>query len=234
MKGSFYSSLKNYIPGDHSRQVTPEYFLEHLFGQDDDINVVMDLGCGAGSSLDYFRRKKPGIKWLGLDLERSPEVEARTRAEGEFCTYDGMHIPFADDHFDLIYCKQVLEHVRYPLDLLKEVHRVLRTGGYFVGSTSQLEPYHSYSLWNYTPYGFCCLMEEVGLQVVEIRPGIDALTLIIRRGLAEPGFFSRWWMHESPLNLAIGYSGKAMRKSPQWINLIKLLFCGQFCFWVCK
>ena len=234
MESSLYDLLKDYIPDDHSRQVTLEYYLEHLLKEDHNINLVMDLGCGAGHSLDYFRCKKPGIRWVGLDIEQSPEVESRTRTDGEFCTYDGIRMPFVDNHFDLVYCKQVLEHVRYPINLLKEVHRVLRPGGYFVGSTSQLEPYHSYSLWNYTPYGFCCLMEDAGLQVVEIRPGIDAFTLIIRRGLGEPKFFSRWWAQESPLNLAISLSGKAMRKCTSWINLVKLLFCGQFCFRVRK
>ena len=233
MKGSWYHSIKDYIPDDHSRQVTPDYFLEHLL-RHDSIRLVMDLGCGTGNSLDYFRRRQPHIQWLGLDIEGSPEVTARTGMGGEFCTYDGSHFPLGDNLFDLIYCKQVLEHVRYPLALLKEVYRVLKPGGHYIGSTSQLEPYHSYSLWNYTPYGFCSLMKEAGLQVAEIRPGIDALTLIIRRGLGGPRFFSRWWTHESPLNLAISLSAKVTGRRAFWTNAVKLLFCGQFCFWAFK
>ena len=194
----------------------------------------MDLGCGDGNTLDYFRRKSQGVRWVGIDIEKSPEVESRTRTDGEFHTFNGIHIPFDDNHFDLIYCNQVFEHVRHPIDLLKEVNRVLRPNGYFVGSTSHLEPYHSYSLWNYTPYGFCLLIEEIGLHVVEIRPSIDSLTLIVRRGLGRSRFFSLWWEKESPLNLVISLYGKVMRKSPVWINTVKLLFCGQFCFLVHK
>jgi ubiquinone/menaquinone biosynthesis C-methylase UbiE len=234
MKNSLHNSLKNYMPGDHSSQITPEYYLERLFKQDNNIEFVMDLGCGIGRSLNYFRYKKPDIKWLGLDIDKSPEVELRTRAEGEFCTFDGIHLPFRDNQFDIIYCNQVLEHVHYPYYLLKEACRVLKPGGHFVGATSQLEPYHSYSLWNYSPYGFCFLINEIGLCLVEIRPSIDALTLIIRRGLGQPRYFSHWWVKESPLNLAISLVGKAVGKRHSWINTVKLLFCGQFCFLVRK
>ncbi|MGH7453874.1 MAG: class I SAM-dependent methyltransferase [bacterium] len=145
-----------------------------------------------------------------------------------------MHIPFNSNDFDLVYCNQVLEHVRYPAELLKEVHRVLKPNGYFVGSTSQLEPFHTYSFWNYTPYGFLQLIEATGMQLVEISPSIDALTLIIRQGFGGPRFFSRWWKKESPLNRLINLAGKMMRKEPAWINAAKLVFCGQFCFLVCK
>ena len=89
----------------------------------------------------------------------------------------------------MIYCNQVLEHVRFPERLLREVCRVLKPNGYFVGATSQLEPYHSLSVWNYTPHGFRLLVKEVGLQLQEIRPGIDALTLIIRAAPAKAKVF---------------------------------------------
>jgi SAM-dependent methyltransferase len=198
------------------------------------IEQMMDLGCGEGNSLDYFREKIPGVKWVGLDIEESPEVDLRTRTDGEFHTFDGLHMPFENDCFDSVYCNQVLEHVRQPSDLLKEIHRVLRPGGSLIGATSQLEPYHSYSLWNYTPYGLSLLVEEAGLQLVEVRPSIDALTLLVRRGLGKPKLFVRWWENESPLNVVITVLGKLLRKPAASINATKLLFCGQFCFQVRK
>jgi len=225
--------LKGYIPDDHSRQVTSMYYVENLLEQGINLRLVMDLGCGTCNSLDYFRRKNPNIRWVGLDVEESPQVELRTRTDAEFLTFDGTHIPFDDNYFDLIYCNQVFEHVRYPINLLKEVHRVLRPDGHFVGSTSHLEPCHSYSVWNYTPYGFRLLIEEAGLQLVEIRPSIDALTLITWWGLGRPKFLS-CWAKESPLNRIISMYGKVTRKSHTFINAVKLLFCGQFCFLVCK
>lgn len=229
-----FELLRQCIPDDHSRQISSEYYLQRFLTDSHRFERVLDLGCGAGNSVDYFRKMSPGIRWVGLDLEKSPEARARTRTDAEFRTFDGIRIPFESDEFDLVYCKQVLEHVRHPSALLKEVRRVLRSDGYFVGSTSHLEPYHSHSLWNYTPYGFRCLIEEAGLRLIEIRPGIDGLTLLLRRGLRVPRLFDPWFTHESPLNLAISLLSTLMRRSPSWSNAVKLLFCGHFCFLVGK
>jgi SAM-dependent methyltransferase len=226
--------LDRYIPNDDSRQVSSEYYVEWAFRNADNIRRVMDVGCGAGDSWDSFRRKDPHVEWVGLDVKESPEVEARRRTDARFLIFDGIHIPFQSNSFDLIYCKQVLEHARYPLGLLREICRVLKPAGCLIGSTSHLEPYHSYSFWNYTPYGFCRLIEDAGLEPVEIRPGIDAITLITRRALGAPGFFGIWFIRDSPLNLTISLVGKVMRKHHAWINAVKLLFCGHFCFLVKK
>jgi len=228
------SLLGNAIPNDHSSQVNSRYYVEQLPKEGFKIGQVLDLGCGTGNSIDYFKKKIPGIRWVGLDIEESPEIESHIGNSGEFQTFDGIHIPFDDDSFELIYCNQVFEHVRDPIGLLKEVYRVLRPDGHFVGSVSHLEPCHSSSMWNFTPYGFRLLIEESGLHLAEARPSIDAITLIVRYGFGRPRFFSRWWEKESPLNRMISIYGKAMHKSHSFINAVKLLFCGQFCFLVCK
>lgn len=54
--------------------------------------------------------------------------------KANFRKYDGINIPFPDDHFDFISIFQVLHHVE--LDdlhaLLENVERVLQTGGYLM------------------------------------------------------------------------------------------------------
>lgn len=225
--------LKGCIPDNHSRQVTSMYYVEYLLAQDINLRVVMDLGCGVGNSVDYFRRKNSNIRWVGVDIEESLDVELRARPDAEFLIFDGIHIPFDENYFDLIYCNQIFEHVRYPIDLLKEVHRVLRPDGYFVGSVSRLELCHSSSLRNYTPYGFRLLVEEIGLKLIELRLSIDVLTLILWHGLGRPRFLSQW-NKESLFNRLINLYGKITGKSHIFINAVKLLFCDQFCFLVCK
>ncbi|MEM6252981.1 MAG: class I SAM-dependent methyltransferase [Cyanobacteria bacterium P01_D01_bin.156] len=219
------------VPKDHSRQVNAYKICKSFLGNyGDKSNIVLDLGCGEGDSIDFFRNIDPDIQWFGLDLESSPEVNRRERQDATFLCFDGINIPFNENYFDIIFCQQVLEHVRHPSMLLKEVVRVLKPGGYFLGSTSQLEPYHSFSTWNYTPYGFHCLLTDAGMNLQEVRPSIDALTLIIRAGLGRPAFFSRCWEKESPLNLFIELVGRLTHKNSSQINFAKLMFCGQFCF----
>ena len=239
--------LGDRLPDDHARQVAAEHYAQlwarrlrppHPSGDPppasagpaESAPLVVDLGCGPGTSLDLFRALAPDARWVGVDVESSPEVDARTREDAEFVTFDGVHVPLPDGAADLVFCKQTLEHVRSPELLLRDVARLLAPGGWLAGSTSQLEPFHSLSLWNYTPYGLTRLLEDAGLRVVELRPCIDGLTLLLQRGLGMPRWFDRWWARESPLNRFADLFARAARLDVRQTNAIKLLLCGQFCF----
>ena len=223
--------LGSSVPSDHAGQTVADYYIECEIARSPGLAWrVLDLGCGAGDSVDAFRARDPAVHWVGLDVPESPEARDRVRTDARFETFDGVSIPFEDQSFDLVYCKQVLEHVRDPTPLLAEVRRVLAPGGWFAGSTSQLEPYHSLSLWNYTPLGMVELLERAGLRPVELRPGIDGLTLIGWRMAGGHGCFHRWWGSRSPLNYVIDAYGRASRLNARQVNATKLLFCGQFAF----
>lgn len=194
---------------------------------------VLDLGCGTGTSHELLAAAATLQSWVGIDIADSPEVRLRSRDDLAFVTFDGVHIPFATGAFDLVYSHQVFEHVRHPQALLAEVARVLAPDGMFLGSTSQLEPFHSRSFWNYTAYGFAELLKEAGLREIEILPGIDGLTLTVRRvfsfvKLARP--FDFFVERDSPLNLAIELTGRVLGLEPRTRALLKLVFAGQFVF----
>jgi SAM-dependent methyltransferase len=223
--------LDGVIPRDHARQMIAEAYVGQDLGRSSGRPWrVLDVGCGPGFSVDVFRMRDPEVQWIGLDLPDSPEVRTRTRTDARFETFDGVTIPFEDESFDLVYCKQVLEHVHRPAPLLAEVGRVLARGGFLAGSTSQLEPFHSLSLWNYTPFGFAELIAEAGLTLVEVRPGIDVFTLLGWRLLGPRRCFNRWWGGQSPFNRAIDIVGRARGLGPRELNATKLVFCAQFAF----
>lgn len=225
--------LGDRIPADHDRQVLADDLLATHYaplaraGQGD---RVLDLGCGAGDSVEQFRSLNPDVRWLGVDVERSPEVDLRTRTDAEFRAFDGRSIPAEDASVDVVYCKQVLEHVEDPAPLLADAARVLRPGGLLLGSTSQLEPYHSLSVGNITPYGLHRMLERAGLTLEQLRPGMDGLTLVLHRALGMPRLTRRYWARESPLNRVIGTAARARRLDPRQSNAIKLLLCGQYAF----
>jgi SAM-dependent methyltransferase len=223
--------LGDVVPADHARQTYAERYVEREIGRPAQGPWrVLDLGCGAGGSVGVFRARDPDVQWVGLDVPDSPEARYRIRGDARFESFDGVSMPFEDRAFELVYCKQVLEHVRHPEPLLAEVHRVLSPGGWFAGSTSQLEPYHSLSLWNYTPFGMLRLFEQAGLRTVELRPGIDGLTMAAWRLAGGHRCFYRWWGRESPLNRLLNACGRLVRADAQTLNATKLLFCGQFAF----
>jgi SAM-dependent methyltransferase len=217
--------LGDAVPRERVSQALADDYIPAIAG-----GSVIDLGCGAGDSVVQFRDVNPDVRWVGVDVEASPEVALRRRTDAEFVTFDGVKLPFEDASFDAVYCKQVLEHVREPGPLLAEVARVLRPGGVLSGSTSQLEPFHSYSTWNYTPYGLKLLLDGAGLGLEELRPGIDSIALIVNRGLGMRRLTRRWWSVESPLNRVADGFGRARGLTPRQVNAIKLLLCGQFAF----
>ena len=145
-------------------------------------------------------------------------------------TFDGVHLPFADGSFDVVWCKQVLEHVEQPEPLLHEVGRVLRPGGVLAGSTSQLEPFHSASTQNPTPYGVRGWCERAGLRLDEVRPMVDGPFLIARAALGRPRRWDRFWVRPSPGNRLIDLAGRLRGWDERRRCAVKLVFCGQFAF----
>jgi SAM-dependent methyltransferase len=227
---SLWHFLQPYIPDDHARQVTASYYVRKVMASVPQPRRVMDLGCGAGNSVDEFRKHNPDVDWVGVDIADSTEARSRRRTDALFVTYDGLRLPYESDEFDVVYSNHVLEHVRYPDRHLAEIARVLRPGGHLIGITSQLEPFHNVSYWSFTLLGFLALIEEAGLRLEEVRPGMDGVTLTLRAYLGRPDWFDGWVSSESPLNLMIDQWGKQTKRRPALVNLRKLTFCGHFAF----
>ena len=74
--------------------------------------AVLDVGCGSA--------KAPGA--VGLDVSADTEADI-------VHDLDSFPYPIADDSFDQILMQDVLEHVREPIRLFEEFHRIARPGG---------------------------------------------------------------------------------------------------------
>ena len=120
--------------------------------------------------------------------------------------------------------------MRHPDDLLKEVFQVLKPGGYFTGSVSYLEPYHSFSIYNFTPYGIIVSLGDAGFQLEEMRPGIDGPSLIFRQMINAPQKLNPIFSRISLFNLLVNYCGFIFQLNHREKNFLKLQFAGQICF----
>ena len=91
--------------------------------------TVLDIGAGEGAVLERLSRAGLGQEHHALEI--SPSGVAAIESRGiptlkQVGLYDGYHIPYADDRFDLAILSHVLEHAEYPRRLLYEAGRVAR------------------------------------------------------------------------------------------------------------
>ena len=93
-------------------------------------DVVLDLGTGIGAMVSQLLRHFPGIRVVGLDRQRSALQTAQANhPQAIFVVGDAMELPFPDGAFDHVHGSWIIEHVPDQLGALREVRRVLRTGG---------------------------------------------------------------------------------------------------------
>lgn len=86
---------------------------------------VLDVGCGQGLALEIFRAL--GMEAVGTGL--GPDVDT-CRAKGfDVRAMDQNFMDFADDSFDVLWCRHVLEHSIAPLFTLSEYKRLTKPGG---------------------------------------------------------------------------------------------------------
>ena len=99
---------------------------------------TLDVGCGGGLLAEEFARL--GCCVTGVDPSEPSLVVARDHAQQEGLTIDyrtgfGECLPFADASFDIVYCCDVLEHVKDLEMVISEIARVLKEGGIFFYDT---------------------------------------------------------------------------------------------------
>jgi SAM-dependent methyltransferase len=126
--------------------------------------LVLDAGSGRGGwrsviesnganreALDITERPGVDLDWIG-DLTAIPDVPS--------------------ERFDNVVCHQVLEHVPRPQAAIGELARVLRSGGGLVLSVPHLSRLHEmpHDYFRYTGAGLRVLIEDAGLEIVEISP----------------------------------------------------------------
>lgn len=118
----------------HARRTAADsaaYLLPHL----DTGMSLLDVGCGPGTiTLDLAAAVAPGAV-IGVDLEPLViEQACQLSKKGSttncsFDTGDCYRLDFSDDSFDVVHVHQVLQHLSEPVNALREMLRVTKSGG---------------------------------------------------------------------------------------------------------
>ncbi len=119
---------------DHARRTAQDsaaFLLPHIKPN----HTILDVGCGPGTITADFAELVPQGKVIGGDYVESVLEQAKEFASSRglknitFQQIDANALAFPDDTFDIVYAHQVLQHVKDPVQILREMRRVVKPGG---------------------------------------------------------------------------------------------------------
>lgn len=90
---------------------------------------LLDFGCGKGRLVEAFVEQ--GYDAYGCDIKEHWNANPKHDAERfKMISLLPYTIPYVDNNFDVVVSTSVLEHAQNKEDIFKEIHRVLKPGGY--------------------------------------------------------------------------------------------------------
>jgi SAM-dependent methyltransferase len=127
---------------------------------------LLDVGCGQSPYKPLLLSPNGfASEYIGLDLEANP-----VHKNNPDLLWDGNSIPLTDNYVDSVLLTEVLEHAPEPVLLLKEVSRVLKSGGRLFGTVPFLYPLHEvpWDFYRFTPFAIERFSKESGFNIIKI------------------------------------------------------------------
>ena len=120
-------------------------------------NTILNIGS-SGELEKFIKSKNIKIYELDIDKNLKPQIIG-----------DITSLPIKTSSCDVVFCLEVLEHVKNPFKAVEELKRVLKPYGIIIGSTPFMIPIHTspYDYFRYTKYGIKELFKE--FEILELK-----------------------------------------------------------------
>ncbi len=95
--------------------------------------IVFDIGCAQGT-VSYFLREALGGRWSSFDVDyKNVKTALGILKKNVFLIND--KLPLKDESGDIVFSLDYIEHIEDDVSVIKEIKRVLKSGGMAVVST---------------------------------------------------------------------------------------------------
>jgi ubiquinone/menaquinone biosynthesis C-methylase UbiE len=141
-----------------------------------DFKKVLEVGAGDGSILLLLSEKNFAPEYHAVEISESGVEHIKARNIPNLKSvqiFDGYHLPFEDNSFDLIILSHVLEHVEHERLLLRELQRVAThcvievPRDYKTGVDKKIKHFLAYGHINmYTPTSLRYLLRTEGFEIL--------------------------------------------------------------------
>jgi len=142
----------------------------------DEMETVLNIGHG-GPVYKHLNNKINKLTSLDLNPDIQPDITA---------SIEKMDM-IDDNSVDLIFCMEVIEHVKNPFKGASEVHRILKPGGLFIASTVFIYPIHEVpcDYFRFTKYGLQELFNKMTMMEMKERNKyvFSIFCLLLRLGI---------------------------------------------------
>jgi len=162
--------------------------------------LTLDVACGDG----WIEQRNPNV--IGIDFSRNSLKSAKENGALFLIRADAHRLPFRDDSFETSICLGSLEHFLIPSLAMKELHRVLKTGGFLVLTVDA----------EHLPlFEFILKLKRASFQPIERKmKKSDILKLLGNAGF-EALFVGRYIGAEKPIDHYIQFLGFASNYLPK-------------------
>jgi len=175
-----------------------------------DHKSVLDCGCNVGYGSEVLSRRAKEVVGVDVSPKAIEMAQKKFGTDGlKFHLVDGLHLPFANDRFDLVVSFQVIEHIDDYNPYLTEIMRVLKDDGIALFTTPNahlrldpgMKPFYPFHVREFRPEELQELLQAY-FRRVEVR-----------------GLFGEASLYNIECQRAY-QSREKIRRRPNWINAL--------------
>ena len=195
--GVDYASWKNV-------KLSDRFYLNKLSELSREHDTIFEIGCGEGRTLELATEFFDNV--VGIEPAQKQANIARHRIKNKGTIINDFFTEkySLDIKFDAFYSKMVFEHLSKPVEILKNITKLLKPGGVGwinVPNGQRIYDENLYQLFSfvhiqyYTPLSICLMAHKAGLEVLDIcshegeQSQIIDIDIIVRKPYESRGKF---------------------------------------------